>query len=472
MLATIALGVALCHSIPGTGEGLKPVGYAFTTLVKMITTFVIFLTIATGIAGINDLPKVGRVAGKAMACFGRGGDIERGRIDVEAGARPPEQSVTGLLMNTVPSTIVGAVAEGDDILQLFFSVLFGIALVMTAEKGKPVVSRLQALIAPFFKLVSILLKAAPIGAFGAMVFTIGKYGVGSVMGLAMLAATFCAVLFVFIVLGAVCRCNGSSIFALIRSIEQELVLATFSLEARLPSLTEKMEKAGARSSAAGHPFNLDGTNISMTLAALFIAQATNTDLSIDDRILLLLVAMLPSKGAARMTGTGFVTLAATLFVVPTAPAVGMTLIHGVNQFMFECRMLRSLFSKAGRTLAIVRRGGGPDEVRSAEALASGPSSLWWWRVKSPRVLRGADGRRGGAQALWTGRQAIVEESSDHIGINRVSRLDAFQQMPGKRSKVRGPTPYARGTNAALPFLTAEPDPCLSQPPALSPRPNR
>ncbi|WP_352965292.1 cation:dicarboxylase symporter family transporter, partial [Mesorhizobium sp. M0815] len=206
------------------------------------------------------------------------------------------------------------------------------------------------------------------GAFGAMAFTIGRYGIGSVVNLAMLVATFyiTAFLFVFGVLGAVCRYNGFSICSLIRYIKEELllVLATSSSEAALPSLMQKMEKPGARRSVvglvipAGYSFNLDGTNIYMTLAALFIAQATNTDLSIGDQVLLLFFAMLPSKGADRITSTGFVTLAATLFVVPTAPFVGMTLILGVYHFMFECRAFTNLLSNAMATL-VVARGGRP-----------------------------------------------------------------------------------------------------------------
>ncbi|WP_352964237.1 dicarboxylate/amino acid:cation symporter [Mesorhizobium sp. M1393] len=390
VLAAIALGVAIGYFYPGTGESLKPLGDAFIKLVKMIIAPVMFLTIATGIAGMNDLHKVGRVAGKAMVYFltfstlalivglivanvvqpGAGLNVGPASLDVQAvntyAAKAHEQSVTGFLMNIIPPTIVGAFAEGDILQVLFFSVLFGMALAMVGETGKPVVSFLQALIAPVFKLVGILMKAAPIGAFGAMAFTIGKYGIGSVVNLAMLVATFyfTALLFVFGVLGAVCRYNGFSICSLIRYMKEELllVLAPSSSEAALPSLMEKMEKAGARRSVVGlvipggYSFNLDGTNIYMTLAALFIAQATNTDLSIGGSILLLLFAMLPSKGADRITGAGFVTLAVTLFVVPTAPFVGMTLILSVDDFMFACRALTNLLSNAVGTLVVARGG--------------------------------------------------------------------------------------------------------------------
>jgi len=258
-------------------------------------------------------------------------------------------------------------------------VLFGIALALVGDRGAPVLNFLQALMAPMFKLVSVLMKAAPIGAFGAMAFTIGKYGIGSVINLAMLVGTFYAtsLLFVFVVLGAVCRYNGFSILALLRYIKEELllVLGTSSSEAALPSLMEKMEKAGAKRSVVGlviptgYSFNLDGTNIYMTLAALFIAQATNIHLSMGDQILLLLVAMLSSKGAAGITGAGFITLAATLSVVPSVPVAGMALILGVDRFMSECRALTNFIGNAVATLVVARWEGELDEAKLARALA-------------------------------------------------------------------------------------------------------
>ncbi|WP_353642900.1 dicarboxylate/amino acid:cation symporter [Mesorhizobium sp. WSM2239] len=397
VLAAILLGIALGHFYPEIGESLKPLGDAFIQLVKMIIAPVIFLTVATGIAGMNDLQKVGRVAGKAMVYFvtfstlalivglivanivqpGAGLNIDPASLDIQAvntyAANAHEQSLTGFLMSVIPSTIVGAFAEGDILQVLFFSVLFGIALAMVREKGKPVTSFLQALTAPIFKLVSILMKAAPVGAFGAMAFTIGKYGIGSVVNLAMLVGTFylTAFLFVFGVLGAVCRYNGFSIFSLLRYIKEELllVLGTSSSEAALPSLMEKMEKAGAKRSVVGlviptgYSFNLDGTNIYMTLAALFIAQATNTDLSISDQVLLLLVAMLSSKGAAGVTGAGFITLAATLSVVPTVPVAGMALILGIDRFMSECRALTNFIGNAVASLVVARWEGELDQAQ-------------------------------------------------------------------------------------------------------------
>lgn len=388
VLVAIAAGILLGHFYPELGTQLKPLGDAFIKLVKMIIAPVIFLTVATGIAGMTDMKKVGRVAGKAMIYFltfstlalviglivanvvqpGAGMHIDPASLDPQAVAnyteKAHEQTITGFLTNIIPTTIVGAFASGDILQVLFFSVLFGVSLAMVGDKGKPVTDFLQMLTAPVFKLVSILMKAAPIGAFGAMAFTIGKYGIGSIANLALLIATFyiTAALFVLVVLGAVARYNGFSIIALIRYIKEELllVLGTSSSEAALPSLMDKMEKAGCKRSVVGlviptgYSFNLDGTNIYMTLAALFIAQATDIPLSLTDQILLLLVAMLSSKGAAGITGAGFITLAATLSVVPAVPVAGMALILGIDRFMSECRALTNLVGNAVATIVVAR----------------------------------------------------------------------------------------------------------------------
>ncbi|ASR11336.1 C4-dicarboxylate transporter DctA (plasmid) [Rhizobium leguminosarum bv. viciae] len=402
VLAAIATGILLGHFYPEFGTQLKPLGDAFIKLVKMIIAPVIFLTVATGIAGMSDLQKVGRVAGKAMLYFltfstlaliiglivanvvqpGAGMNIDPASLDPAAvatfAAKAHEQSIVGFLTNIIPTTIVGAFADGDILQVLFFSVLFGIALAMVGEKSEPVVNFLNALTAPVFKLVAILMKAAPIGAFGAMAFTIGKYGVGSIANLAMLIGTFyvTSLLFVFIVLGAVARYNGFSIVALLRYIKEELllVLGTSSSEAALPGLMNKMEKAGCKRSVVGlviptgYSFNLDGTNIYMTLAALFIAQATGIQLSWGDQILLLLVAMLSSKGAAGITGAGFITLAATLSVVPSVPVAGMALILGIDRFMSECRALTNLVGNAVATIVVARWENELDTAQLAAAL--------------------------------------------------------------------------------------------------------
>jgi len=403
VLAAIVAGILLGHFDPSVGAAMKPFGDAFIKLVKMVITPVIFLTVATGIAGVADLKRVGRVAGKAMIYFltfstlaliigliisnvvqpGAGMHINPATLDAKAAAayaaKAHDASIIGFLMDIIPNTIVGAFAKGDILQVLFFSVLFGIALAMAGERGKPIVDFLQALTNPVFRLVAILMKAAPIGAFGAMAFTIGKYGIGSIANLAFLIGTFyvTSLLFVLGVLGAVARYNGFSILALIRYIKEELllVLGTSSSEAALPALMTKMERAGCDRSVVGlviptgYSFNLDGTNIYMTLAALFIAQATDTPLSLGDQILLLLVAMLSSKGAAGITGAGFITLAATLSVVPSVPIAGMALILGIDRFMSECRALTNFVGNAVATVVVARWENELDQTKFAAAMA-------------------------------------------------------------------------------------------------------
>ncbi|WP_279480009.1 dicarboxylate/amino acid:cation symporter [Aureimonas sp. SK2] len=403
VVVAIAAGITLGHFYPEFGASLKPLGDAFIKLVKMIIAPVIFLTVVTGIAGMTDLAKVGRVVGKAMIYFltfstlalviglvvanvahpGAGLNIDPASLDAGAVAtytqKAHDSSIVGFLMNIIPTTLVGAFADGDILQVLFIAILFGLALAMIGEAGRPVTDFFNALTAPVFKVVGILMKAAPIGAFGAMAFTIGKYGIGSVANLAYLIGVFyfTSFLFVVVVLGAVCRYNGFSLFALLRYIKEELllVLGTSSSEAALPSLMKKMENAGAKKSVVGlvvptgYSFNLDGTNIYMTLAALFIAQATNIDLSWGDQILLLLVAMLSSKGAAGITGAGFITLAATLSVVPSVPVAGMALILGVDRFMSECRAITNFIGNAVATLVVARWEGELDQDRLRAVLA-------------------------------------------------------------------------------------------------------
>ena len=346
VVVAIILGVLLGHFEPQFAAQFKPLGDAFIKLVKMIIAPVIFLTIVTGIAGMTHLRSVGRVFGKAMAYFlffstlalvvglvvanvlqpGAGMHINPAELDQKEVtsyvARSHDLTLVGFAMDIIPKTLLSPFV-GDNILQvLFVAVLFGIALALAGDSGRPVQNFLEALTAPVFKLVNILMRAAPIGAFGAMAFTIGKFGLGSLLNLAELVATFyiTSLLFVLVVLGVVGRMCGFSVVKLIRYLKAELllVLGTSSSESALPSLMEKMEKAGCSKSVVGlvvptgYSFNLDGTNIYMTLAALFIAQATDTHLTLGHQIMLLLVAMLSSKGAAGVTGAGFITLAATL----------------------------------------------------------------------------------------------------------------------------------------------------------------
>lgn len=403
VLVAIAAGVLLGHFYPSVGASMQPLGDAFIKLVRMVIAPVIFLTVATGIAGMSDLKKFGRVVGKALLYFlvfstlalavglvvsnvlqpGAGLHIDAATLDTKAvntyAAQAHDATIVGFLMNIIPDTIVGAFAKGDILQVLFFSVVFGIALGAVGDRAKPVTDFLQALSAPVFRLVSILMKFAPIGAFGAMAFTIGKYGIGAIANLAFLIGTFylTSLLFVIVVLGAVARYNGFSIFALIRYIKEELllVLGTSSSEAALPGLMNKMERAGCKRSVVGlviptgYSFNLDGTNIYMTLAALFIAQATDTPLTLGDQVLLLLVAMLSSKGAAGITGAGFITLAATLSVIPSVPIAGMALILGIDRFMSECRALTNLVGNAVATVVVARWENELDQTVFAAAMA-------------------------------------------------------------------------------------------------------
>jgi aerobic C4-dicarboxylate transport protein len=388
VLTAIVLGAVIGHVWPEFGKELKPLGDAFIKLVKMVIAPVIFLTIVTGIAGMRDLGKVGRVAAKAFAYFlvfstlalilglivanliqpGRGLNIDPATLNAGAVAQyssaAHETTLQGFLMGIIPDTVVSAFSTGNILQVLFVSILFGVALALIGDVGKPVLTFLESVSSAFFKLVAILMKAAPVGAFGAFAFTIGAYGIGSIANLAALVATFylTAILFVVGVLGLVGIANGFNILKLIRYLKEELllVLGTSSSEAALPSLLEKMERAGAAKSVVGlvvptgYSFNLDGTNIYMTMAALFIAQALNIHLSLEQQVLLLAVAMLSSKGAAGITGAGFITLAATLAVVPSVPIAGMALILGVDRFMSECRALTNFIGNAVATLVVAR----------------------------------------------------------------------------------------------------------------------
>ncbi|CAN5121562.1 dicarboxylate/amino acid:cation symporter [soil metagenome] len=402
VVTAIVLGALIGHFWPEFGKSLKPLGDAFIKLVKMVIAPVIFLTIVTGIAGMRDIGRVGRVAAKAFGYFlvfstlalflglivanvvqpGRGLNIDPATLNAGSVAQystaAHETSVVGFLTGIIPDTVVSAFSTGNILQVLFVSILFGIALAMIGDVGRPVLTFLEAVSATFFRLVAILMKAAPIGAFGAFAFTIGAYGIGSIANLAALVATFylTAILFVVGVLGLVGIANGFNILKLIRYLKEELllVLGTSSSEAALPSLIQKMEWAGASKSVVGlvvptgYSFNLDGTNIYMTMAALFIAQALNIHLTLEQQVLLLLVAMLSSKGAAGITGAGFITLAATLAVVPTVPIAGMALILGVDRFMSECRALTNFIGNAVATIVVARWEGELDRDALRAAL--------------------------------------------------------------------------------------------------------
>ena len=406
VLIAIALGVTIGYFWPGVGEALKPLGDAFIKLVKMIIAPVIFLTLVTGIAGMTELRSVGRVAGKAFAYFlffstlalivglivantvqpGAGMNVDPATLNTGAVegyvAKAHESGIVEFLMSIIPTTLVSALT-GDQLLPvLLVAILFGIALSMVGEPAAPVRDMLERVGLVVFKLVGILMRAAPVGAFGAMAFTIGKYGIESLANLAGLVATFylTSLIFVVVVLGIVAKLAGFSIFKLIRYLRAELllVLGTSSSESALPSLMDKMERAGCEKSVVGlvvptgYSFNLDGTNIYMTLAALFIAQACNVDLTLGDQIALLLIAMISSKGAAGVTGAGFITLAATLSIVPSVPVAGMALILGIDRFMSECRSLTNFIGNAVATVVVARWDNALDKDALDRAL-NGPA---------------------------------------------------------------------------------------------------
>lgn len=408
VIVAILLGILLGHFYPDVGESFKPLGDGFIKIVKMIIAPVIFLTVVTGIAGMNNMKAVGTVAGKSMVYFltfstialiiglivaniirpGDGLNISPASLDaskVESYvAKAHDSSIVGFLMNIIPETVVSPLVNGNILQVLFVSVVFGIALASIGTRGEPVLKFLQNFSEPVFKMVGMLMKLAPIGAFGAMAFTIGKYGISSISNLVLLVLTFyiTSLLFVLVVLGAVAKYNGFSILSLIKYIKDELwlVLGTSSSEAALPSLMRKMENIGCKKSVVGlviptgYSFNLDGTNIYMTMAALFIAQATGIDLSLTEQITLLLVAMISSKGAAGVTGAGFITLAATLSVVPSVPVAGMALILGIDRFMSECRALTNLVGNACACIVVARWENALDKERMNDVFSGRASN--------------------------------------------------------------------------------------------------
>ncbi|NBM53249.1 C4-dicarboxylate transporter DctA [Proteus sp. G2669] len=408
VIVAILLGILLGHFYPDVGESFKPLGDGFIKIVKMIIAPVIFLTVVTGIAGMNNMKAVGTVAGKSMAYFltfstialiiglivanvirpGDGLNISPASLDaskVESYvAKAHDSSIVGFLMNIIPDTVISPLVNGNILQVLFVSVVFGIALASIGTRGEPVLKFLQNFSEPVFKMVGMLMKLAPIGAFGAMAFTIGKYGISSISNLVLLVLTFyiTSLLFVLVVLGAVAKYNGFSILSLIKYIKDELwlVLGTSSSEAALPSLMRKMENVGCKKSVVGlviptgYSFNLDGTNIYMTMAALFITQATGIDLSLTEQITLLLVAMISSKGAAGVTGAGFITLAATLSVVPSVPVAGMALILGIDRFMSECRALTNLVGNACACIVVARWENALDKERMNDVFSGRTSS--------------------------------------------------------------------------------------------------
>ena len=409
VLTAIAAGVLLGHFWPETGVQLKPVGDGFIKLVKMIIAPVIFLTVSTGIASVGESKALGRLTLKTFAYFlffstlalivgliianvfqpGAGMNIDPATLNAGAvadyQAKAHEATLTGFLMEIIPTTFVSALTSGSILQALFVAVLFGIALSHTGAAGAAVLAMLEKISVVFFRIVAMLMRFAPIGAFGAMAFTIGEYGVGSLASLGKLIATFylTSLFFVLVVLGTMARIAGFSILRLIAYLKAELllVLGTSSSEAALPSLMEKLERAGCAKPVVGmvvptgYSFNLDGTNIYMTLAALFVAQATGVHLSLGEQIALLLVAMVSSKGAAGVTGAGFITLAATLTVVPSVPVAGLALILGIDRFMSECRALTNFIGNALAAIIVAKWEKALDQEALDHALGGKPAPI-------------------------------------------------------------------------------------------------
>lgn len=388
VLIAIVLGILVGFLFPSFGEGLKPLGDGFIKLIKMLIAPIIFATVVSGIAQMRDTKKVGRVGGKALIYFevvttfalviglvvasilkpGHGMNVNPATLDTSAISKytqaAGEQSVADFLLHIIPNTLVSAFTEGDLLQVLLISVLFGFALTQLGTLGQKVLAGIEAVNSAVFVILGFVMRLAPIGAFGAMAFTIGKYGVGTLAQLAYLMVAFYAtcLLFVFVVLGLIARFAGFSILKFIRFIKEELllVLGTSSSESALPRLITKLEYAGANRSVvglvvpAGYSFNLDGTSIYLTMATLFIAQATNTHLSLGQQLGILGVLLLTSKGAAGVTGSGFITLAATLSAVGHVPVAGLALILGIDRFMSEARALTNFVGNGVATLVIAR----------------------------------------------------------------------------------------------------------------------
>jgi aerobic C4-dicarboxylate transport protein len=384
MVAAVIFG----HLSPARAVAMKPLGDAFIRLITMIITIIIFCTVVSGIAGMQDMKKVGRVGGKALLYFeivstialvigmivghvvrpGSGFNVNPAFLDARAVAdyagQAKAQSVTDFLMHIIPTTVTDAFGKGDILQVVFVSILFGFGLSAAGARAKPLLDMLEALTQVVFKVVNILMRFAPIGAFGAMAFTIGKYGLASLGPLAKLIGTFyvTSILFVLIVLGSIAWLAGFNIVKFLLHIKEEilLVLATSSSETALPTLMEKLEKLGCSRSLVGlvvptgYTFNTDGSSLYMTLAALFVAQATNTHLTLLEEMMIFSVATLTSKGASGVQGAAFIALVATLSVVPTIPVAGMALILGIDRFMSMFRALVNMIGNGVATLVVAR----------------------------------------------------------------------------------------------------------------------
>jgi aerobic C4-dicarboxylate transport protein len=404
VLIAIALGIVIGQFFPHAGVALKPLGDGFIALIKMMIAPVIFCTVVHGIGSMSNLKKVGRVGVKALVYFeavstlalaiglvvgkvlkpGAGFNIDPATLDPKAVAsyvtRAREEGIVQHILGIIPDSFFGALARGELLQVLLVSILSGIAISRLGALGKRITEVIDAMAMVFFGVIRIIVQAAPIGALGAMAFTIGKYGLGSLVNLGALIGTFylTSLLFVLLVLGAIARFAGFSILRFIAYLKDELliVLGTSSSETVLPQMLKKMERLGASQSVVGlviptgYSFNLDGTNIYMTLATLFLAQATNTHLSLGQELGILAVAMITSKGASGVTGAGFVTLAATLAIIPDIPVQSIAIILGIDKFMSECRALTNLIGNGVATVVVSRWEGELDADKLNEAMAS------------------------------------------------------------------------------------------------------
>jgi aerobic C4-dicarboxylate transport protein len=402
VLVAIVIGVLLGRFAPHLGEQMKPLGDVFIKMIKMVVGPVIFLTVVTGISGVGDMKKVGKVGIKALVYFevvttfalaiglavvnilgpGRGlNAVATGGISAEVSkyaSAAHHQSTIDILMKIVPDNVLGAFASGDLLQILFFSVLFGAALSMAGEKGKPVEEFLERISHAFFGVIAIVMRYAPIGTFGAMAFTVSKFGIESLsqLGQLLVAVLLTMVLFIFVVLGLIARFSGFSIFRFLRYFKDELliILGTSSSESVLPRMMVKLQRLGCSKPVVGlviptgYSFNLDGTTIYLSMAALFIAQAYNIDLSLWQQISIMLVLMLTSKGAAAVTGGGFITLAATLSATGQLPIEGLALLFGVDRFMSTARALTNMIGNGVATMVVAKMENEFDEVIAASEL--------------------------------------------------------------------------------------------------------
>ncbi|AUG98913.1 dicarboxylate/amino acid:cation symporter [Prodigiosinella confusarubida] len=408
VLTAITLGVLLGHFYPEMGEQMKPLGTGFVKLIKMIIAPVIFCTVVSGIAGMESMKSVGRTGAIALLYFeivstfalmigllvvnilqpGAGMNIDPATLDVSSvssyASQASQHGVIPFLMDVIPSSVIGAFASGNILQVLLFAVMFGFALHHLGEKGDLVFNFIESFSKVIFGIINMIMRLAPLGAFGAMAFTIGKYGVGSLLQLGQLIICFyiTCVLFVVLVLGTIARITGFSIFKFIRYIREELliVLGTSSSESALPRMLDKMEKVGCKKSVVGlviptgYSFNLDGTSIYLTMAAVFIAQATNAHMDIWHQITLLVVLLLSSKGAAGVTGSGFIVLAATISAVGHLPLAGLALILGIDRFMSEARALTNLVGNGVATVVVAKLCNQLDEKQLDDVLSGRESS--------------------------------------------------------------------------------------------------